>query len=138
MAEYFRNEEGKLVPAPIQNEYAKKYNCNTEIKDILKIAKENKDIVYIYQILEEKPYIYKTIEDWCKKSDEVRLTYEKVKEILKSRLMIRGLEKKYSEGMTKFELINNHGYREKQEIQHSGDETQPINVIIQGQVKEDK
>ena len=61
-----------------------------------------------------------TLYEWLKKGQEFSEAIKRLKSSQKMKLITGGLIKKYDASMAKFELLNNHGYKEKSEVEHSG------------------
>jgi len=110
------------MPAPIGNKNAEKYTLEwvqEELTSMLLELHQNKDIVYIGELFEDKEYSRYRYHEWVNKySDDeiVLLTNKKIKEILESRAVIGGMKNHLNCAMTIFHLKNNYGWKDKQEL----------------------
>lgn len=90
-----------------------------ELKDVLSTLKENKDIVYIWELFESKEYSRTRYSEWINKYSEnkeiQRLSYT-IKDILESRAVKWAMTGKLNPTFTIFHMKNNFKWVDKQEI----------------------
>ena len=89
-----------------------------ELQSLLQVLKEDKDIVYIGQLFEHKTYSRQRFSEWAKKfesNNQISDTIIKIDELLLMRINMGGLKNELNAGMTKFNLINNYDWKEKNE-----------------------
>jgi hypothetical protein len=70
---------------------------------------------------------YSTVYEWKKTYPEFSYIVDKVKFAQFEKLVDNGLAGSYNASIAKL-ILSKHGYSEKQEIQHSGDESNPITI----------
>jgi hypothetical protein len=68
--------------------------------------------------------------DWARENDRFRQAYNLAKAYQESRMFRGGMTDKFNSGMTKFGLINNHGWADKTETKLSGDANNPLAFIL--------
>jgi len=76
-----------------------------------------------------------TIYKWAKENEQFSDTLRQIQEKQETVLINNGLNSTFHPTITKL-MLANHGYHDKQEIEHSGSD--PINVIIQPVTNADK
>lgn len=101
--------------------------CLGEIKYFWNLLQDdmgtNKSIIAWQDMLRDKPYSRQRISEWRKKfaeNEEFSDTIKKIDEELEHRLLRIGLSKSSSTAMAIFALKNNYGWKDKQEVEHSG------------------
>lgn len=107
----------------------------SEVSGMLQKLKDDKDLIFKGQLFEDKNYSRQRFSEWLKEStnpdpertpavkalwDEISDTIGKIDEILENRAVVGGLTNKFNAQMTKFHLINNYDWKDKQGIEHSG------------------
>jgi hypothetical protein len=100
-----------------------------ELKTMLNEIKENKDIVYKGEVFENKAYSRQRFSEWAsafKDNQEISDTIKKIDEILETRAVKRGIDLKGNSSFLIFHLKNNYGWRDKQELEHTGANGGPI------------
>jgi hypothetical protein len=89
-----------------------------EVNSLLKELRDDKDIVYKGQLFEHRKYSMQRYSEWAAKFEyhtEISETIEKIDELLLTRINMGGLKNELNAGMTKFNLINNYDWKEKNE-----------------------
>jgi len=93
-----------------------------EMQDIYQKLASNSNIIYIGEIITNKPYSLQRFSEWrnaFKTDDEISETIQKIKGILETRAVVGGLKGTLNSSMTKFHLINNFDWTEKSEVDHT-------------------
>lgn len=114
--------------------------CLNEIKEFWQIIlNDNKTKVLLWQDLtRNKPYSRQRISEWVKKfedNEEFSDTIKKINDELESRLFKLGLSKLGNPAMAIFGLKNNHGWKDKSEMDVT---TQGVQLVINCQSEADK
>lgn len=113
------NQTDNVWGAPVK--YTEEWVIN-ELTEILKVLKADKEIVYIWELFEEKDYTRYRYSEWIKtysKVDEIQKLSHTIKEILESRAVKGAITNKYNSTFTMFHLKNNFDWKDKQEIQNT-------------------
>lgn len=116
----------KTKPKTYTEEFVK-----DQVEKILGLVLADKEIVYIGEVFEELPYPRQTFSEWrndFKDVDEISDTIDRIKEILETRINVGGLKKNLDSSMTKFNLINNYKWKDKNETDLTT-KGEPINGI---------
>mgnify|MGYP001581891490 CR=1 FL=1 len=96
-------------------QYTEEYVLD-ELKELLGIILVDKSIVYLGQLIEEKPYSMQRFSEWNGiDNKEISETIQKIKDILQTRAVVGGLKNQLSANITKFHLINNFDWSDKTE-----------------------
>jgi len=96
--------------------YTEEYVEN-ELNDILYKIQTDKNIYLLGQVLEYKEYSPQRISEWAKKYTMFSETIKKIKSILEERINRGGLEGKLNPTMAIFNLKNNYGWKDRQEVE---------------------
>lgn len=108
-----------------------------EVEELKALLLSDKEVVYLGELIEDKPYSMQRFSEWNKMSNEISETIGKIKDILQTRAVTGGLKNKLNSGITKFHLINNFDWKDKTETditskgEKVGLEDTQINAIIQ-------
>lgn len=86
-----------------------------EIDELRSLLLGDKEIVYLGELIETKPYSMQRFSEWAKIEGEISETIAKIKDILQTRAVSGGLKNKLNASITKFHLINNYDWKEKTE-----------------------
>jgi hypothetical protein len=86
-----------------------------EVTGLLSALTDNSEIIFLGELITDKPYSMQRISEWDKKGGEISETIEKIKDILQTRAVVGGLKEQLSSNMTKFHLINNFNWKDKNE-----------------------
>lgn len=110
------NDRGLLFTAPVKwtRDVVKK-----ELETLLNIVLANPDYCFIKEAINERPYIHETLAEKIRKyknDSQIPSAYKKIMSILESRALKFGLNKRNDSQITKFHLINNFQYQDKQVI----------------------
>ncbi len=99
----------------------------SELKGMIAAIKKSKRIIYIGQLFENKFYTHERFSEWAKKfvdnsekSLQISQSIRRIEKLLESRVVVGAMNKKLSDKMVKFHLINNYGWKDKTETQLSG------------------
>lgn len=98
--------------------YTEKFVKN-ELKSIINFILENKEIVYLGEIFEQKTYPRQCYSEWAntfKDVKEISDTIKRINDILESRVNIGGLKGKLNSTMVIFNLKNNYNWSDRTEI----------------------
>ena len=79
----------------------------------------------------ERGYLRQRLTEFCEISEKFSDTFKKAKEWQENLLIENAVTKVFSDGFTKFILINNHGYADKSETKVSGDAANPFTFLLQ-------
>ena len=99
------------------NKYTEEFVIS-ELKDMLQTTKDNPKIYTLIQLFEDKDYSRQRFSEWSNKySDNTIIsdTIGKIEDIIKARLLVKGIDGETNANMTKFALINNHGMSDRVE-----------------------
>jgi len=113
------------MPAPKGNKNAEKYTLEfvqCELKKLLKELQDDYTIVYLGELFLEKEYSRSRFHEWIKKygeDDVVSCTFNKIMNILETRVAKGAIYDQFNASFTKFHLINNFHWKDKTEIDHT-------------------
>jgi len=116
------------MPAGRPEKYTEEF-VKEEVNKILSFVLEDKNMVYIGEVFENIPYPRENWSRWAKDYsdvEEISHTIKRVNEILENRINIGGLKGKLNPTMTIFNLKNNYGWKDKSEIENSGETSMTI------------
>lgn len=105
-----------------------------EVSKILNFVLENKNVVYIGEVFENLPYPRENWSRWLKQFsevDEIAHTIKRVDEILETRINTGILHNKLNPTAGIFNLKNNYGWKDKQEIDQNN--TGDVSMTIKWQ-----
>jgi len=97
--------------------YTEKF-VKEELENILAFVLENKDIIYLGEIFEDKPYSRQRYSEWAnnfKDNEDISDTIKRIDDILESRVNVAGLKGKANATMVIFNLKNNYDWKDKTE-----------------------
>jgi len=101
-----------------------------ELKEMLGELRGNKKIVYLGELFENRDYSRQRFSEWEKKfkeDNEISDTIVRIQDILETRVNVGGLKNELNASMTKFNLINNYDWKDKNETDlTSGGKPLPI------------
>jgi len=107
-------------------------------EDLIKWQKENTVNMFWEEYLVMERDLYpKLISYLCGKFTSFFQLLEKAKKIQEIKLKKYGTADKLNASITKFVLINEHGWRDKQEVEHSGSPVIGIEYVIPNEDKTD-
>jgi hypothetical protein len=114
--------------------YTKKFVAK-ELEEMLAKVKENKNIIFIGQVFEDKPYTRERFSEWRKKfqkDSKIPQTIKKIKEILESRTVSEGMQGRLNPTMVIFNLKNNYGWKDAKQHDHTtkGEAIKGFNYIV--------
>ena len=78
---------------------------------------------------------HQTLLNWCEAHEEFFEAYKRAKEIQKAIMTINAMSGIYNAAYAKFEAINNHGMRDKQETELSGKDGGLITIATEQEAK---
>ena len=118
----------KMITKPTK--YTPKFVYN-EVTELLSLVRENKDILFIGQLIEEKPYTIQRFCEWNKMGGKITVTIEKIKNILETRAIDGGINNRLNSSITKFHLINNYNWKDKNEtdVTSGGEKVQGVVIL---------
>ena len=93
-----------------------------ELSLLLKTLKENKDIVYLWELFEDKNYTRFRFSEWVKEykdSDEIQRISHTIKEILETRAIWWAMRNNLNPTATIFHLKNNYNWVDKQTTENT-------------------
>lgn len=101
--------------------YTEEFVLN-ELNLLLTTIKENTDIVYIWELFENKNYSRQRYSEWVKEykdNEEIQRLSDTIKEILETRAVKGALTNKLNPTITIFHLKNNYNWKDKTEIEQT-------------------
>ena len=90
-----------------------------EMKSMVSIIKGNPDIVYIWELFDNKSYSRQRFSEWVKTysdNEEIKEISDTIKEILETRAVKGAMTNKLNGTMTIFHLKNNYDWKDKSEV----------------------
>jgi len=87
------------------------------------------DSIFFKSFAIERGYSPQRLTEFADQSNVFAEVLKRAKGWQESKLVKGGLRKEYDSSITKFVLVNHHGYKEKSEI--SGDQTNPLAVVLE-------
>lgn len=102
-----------------------------ELDDLLNTVKTNKSLVVMGELFEDKPYSAQRFSDWQEKFKDdsgIMESIKKIKDIFENRVNVGGLTNKLNPTMCIFNLKNNYNWKDKQELEQSGN----VSVTLAG------
>jgi hypothetical protein len=127
------NERGFFNTRPIV--WTKK-KVLEELEILLNIINEDKSICFIKGAIASRPYIYETLAEKIhiyRDDNKIPYAYRKIMQILENRSISLGLNKTHDSAITKFHLINNFKYQDKQVI----DQNHTLTKVKDEELRED-
>jgi hypothetical protein len=100
-----------------------------ELLNMLEEIKADREIVLMGQLFENRDYSPQRFSEWREKfKDNKRISesLRKIKSILETRINLRGLKGEFNATMTKLNLTNNYGWRDRIENEVTGRDGGPI------------
>lgn len=73
----------------------------------------------------------KYLSEWAKENEKFREAWSLAKAYQESRIFKGAMTENFNTGMSKFALVNNHGWADKTETKVSGDATNPLAFLMQ-------
>lgn len=107
-----------------------------EVQSILADIMANKSIIYLGEVYEERNYPRQYFSEWEKEyrsHSQISDTIKQIKAILESRINVGGLRNDLNAVMTKFNLVNNYGWKDRVEndntIRNAEGETFKVDTV---------
>lgn len=103
--------------------YTKEF-VRLELTAMLKELKKDDTVVILGELFDRRDYSLQRFSEWEKKFEkdaEISESIKRIKSILETRLNLGGLKGKLNPTMTIFNLKNNYGWRDKTEVEESGE-----------------
>ena len=134
--------ENHMCPAPLGHpNYASPDNPGGRprrysLEDIERFADElliwikNESNFWMKDFCLEKGIDPRLMQDWCKESERFSECYSLAKSQQESRIFKGSMMEMFNAGMSKFALINHHGWAEKSESKISGDAANPLTFLL--------
>lgn len=97
--------------------YTEEFVLN-ELQLLLKTLKENKEIIYLWELFEDKEYTRFRYSEWVKEykeNEEIQRISHTLKEILETRAITWAMKNKLNATTTIFHLKNNFDWKDKSE-----------------------
>ena len=91
-----------------------------ELQSMLGMLKEDKDIIYLWELFEDKDYSRFRFSEWLKEyenNDEIQIISHTIKEILETRAVKWAITNKLNPTFTIFHLKNNYKETWKEKIE---------------------
>jgi len=105
-----------------------------EVQSILADIMANKSIIYLGEVYEDRNYPRQRFSEWEKEyrsHSQISDTIQQIKAVLESRINVGGLRNDLNPAMTKFNLVNNYGWKDKSEtVQDVTSNGQTLGVIM--------
>lgn len=93
--------------------------CEKELKNMLETIRGDKEIITLWQLLETKDYARQRVSEWPWKypdNKNIKDYLDTIRWIIESRKQVWALTGKLNATFTIFDMKNNHGWVDKQEI----------------------
>jgi len=90
-----------------------------EMKSMVSLIKGNPDIVYIWELFDNKSYSRQRFSEWVKTysdNEEIKEISDTIKELLETRAVKGAMTNKLNGTMTIFHLKNNYDWKDKSEV----------------------
>ena len=90
-----------------------------EMKSMINLIRGNPDIVYIWELFDNKNYSRQRFSEWVKEyngNEEIKEISDTIKEHLETRAVKGAMTNKLNGTMTIFHLKNNYDWKDKSEI----------------------
>lgn len=90
-----------------------------EMKSMVSLIKWNPDIVYIWELFDNKSYSRQRFSEWVKTysdNEEIKEISDTIKELLETRAVKGAMTNKLNGTMTIFHLKNNYDWKDKSEV----------------------
>ena len=90
-----------------------------EMKSLLTMIRSNPEIVYIWELFDNKPYSRQRFSEWVKTysdNEEINEISDTIKELLETRVVKGAMTNKLNWTMTIFHLKNNYDWKDKTEV----------------------
>lgn len=103
--------------------YTRDYVAN-EVSLLLEALISDEKIIYKGELFTYKPYSRQRYSEWKNQfadDEQISDTIEKIEEILESRAVAGAMKNELSANFTKFHMINNYGWKDKSEVENTGD-----------------
>lgn len=100
--------------------YTEEFVLN-ELQLLLKTLKENKEIIYLWELFEDKEYTRFRYSEWVKEykeNEEIQRISHTLKEILETRAITWAMKNKLNATTTIFHLKNNFDWKDKSEVEN--------------------
>lgn len=93
-----------------------------ELKLLLQTLKEDKEIIYLWELFEDKNYNKARFSEWVKEypdNEEINQISFTIKDILESRAVKWAITNKLNSTFTIFHLKNNYNWKDKSEVDNN-------------------
>ena len=90
-----------------------------ETKSMVNLIRGNPDIVYIWELFDNKSYSRQRFSEWVKTysdNEEIKEISDTIKELLETRAVKGAMTNKLNGTMTIFHLKNNYDWKDKSEV----------------------
>ena len=90
-----------------------------EMKSMVNLIRWNPDIVYIWELFDNKSYSRQRFSEWVKTysdNEEIKEISDTIKELLETRAVKGAMTNKLNGTMTIFHLKNNYDWKDKSEV----------------------
>lgn len=90
-----------------------------EMKSMVNLIRGNPDIVYIWELFDNKSYSRQRFSEWVKTysdNEEIKEISDTIKELLETRAVKGAMTNKLNGTMTIFHLKNNYDWKDKSEV----------------------
>ena len=90
-----------------------------EMKSMVTLIRGNPDIVYIWELFDNKSYSRQRFSEWVKTysdNEEIKEISDTIKELLETRAVKGAMTNKLNGTMTIFHLKNNYDWKDKSEV----------------------
>lgn len=108
--------------------YTEEFLC--ELAEKLDVWIENENNLWIKYFFLDNKLDPEMADEFCSYNEKFRLSYKKSMKYQEGRMFNGALINKFNANITKFGLMNNHGWSEKSEQKISGDANNPLNVLF--------
>lgn len=93
-----------------------------EMKSMVTLIRGNPEIVYIWELFDNKPYSRQRFSEWVKTysdNEEIKEISDTIKELLETRAVKGAMTNKLNGTMTIFHLKNNYDWKDKSEVDNN-------------------
>lgn len=101
-----------------------------EIADEMLEWMQKKENLWLKNFFSEKKIVHSMVDKFKIKSPYFQEKYELAMQVQEGKIVVGSLHRKFDQGMSKFALMNNHGWVNKNENKISGDSQNPLACII--------
>lgn len=122
---------GKRGPKPGSPYKYTQIFIDKEADALIQYAQTCETIPFLEEFASKRGYWVQYLSEWAHKNEKLSDSIKKTMDIQRYKLLILSLARKIDNTTTIFILKNNHGWKDKQELQHSGEVKEGISLVQQ-------